>query len=107
MVRHRDERAPVQAGAAGKGNVEIINVKSAQVLDMLLYGDPGILPAYHMNKKHWITILLESGFAEKELRDLLMESYRLTQRRKKRVPSKQLSSRSVLPVQHFLIQYSG
>ena len=57
---------------------------------MLLYGDPGILPAYHMNKKHWITILLESDFAEKELRDLLMESYRLTQGRKKRVPSEQL-----------------
>ena len=33
-------------GLPGKGNVEIINVKSAQVLDMLLYGDPGILPAY-------------------------------------------------------------
>ena len=81
-------------GLPGRGNVEIINVKSAQVLDMLLYGDPGILPAYHMNKKHWITILLESGFAEKELRDLLMESYRLTQGRKKRVPSEQLSSRS-------------
>lgn len=47
-----------------------------------------------MNKKHWITILLESGFAEKELRALLMESYRLTQGRKKRVPSEQLSSRS-------------
>ena len=31
-------------GLPGKGNVEIINVKSAQVLDMLLYGDPGILP---------------------------------------------------------------
>ena len=81
-------------GLPGKGNVEIINVKSAQVLYMLLYGDPGILPAYHMNKKHWITILLESGFAEKELRALLMESYRLTQGRKKRVPSEQLSSRS-------------
>ncbi len=94
MVRHCDERAPIQLGLPGRGNVEIINVKSAQVLDMLLYGDPGILPAYHMNKKHWITILLESGFAEKELRDLLMESYRLTQRRKKRVPSEQLSSRS-------------
>ena len=46
--------------AAGESNAEIINVKSTQVLDMLLYGDPGILPAYHMNKKHWITILLES-----------------------------------------------
>ena len=81
-------------GLPGKGNVEIINVKSAQVLDMLLYGDPGILPAYHMNKKHWITILLESGFAEKELRALLMESYRLTQSRRKRVPSGQLPNRT-------------
>ena len=36
-------------GLPGKGNAEIINVKSTQVLDMLLYGDPGILPAYHMN----------------------------------------------------------
>lgn len=58
MVRHCDDSAPIQLGLPGKGNVEIINVKSAQVLDMLLYGDPGILPAYHMNKKHWITILL-------------------------------------------------
>ncbi len=81
-------------GLPGKGNAEIINVKSTQVLDMLLYGDPGILPAYHMNKKHWITILLESGFAEKELRALLMESYRLTQSRRKRVPSGQLPNRT-------------
>lgn len=31
-------------GLPGKGNVEIINVKSAQVLDMLLYGDPARVP---------------------------------------------------------------
>ena len=81
-------------GLPGKGNVEIINVKSAQVLDTLLAGAPGSLPPNQMTKQHWNTILLKRGSAEKELRDLLTESYRLTQRRKKRVPSKQLSSRS-------------
>lgn len=71
-------------GLKGKGNIEIINVKSDQALDMLLYGDPGILPAYHMNKRHWITIVLESGFAKRELYDLLSQSYRLTEKKPKR-----------------------
>ena len=66
-------------GLPGKGNVEIINVKSAQVLDMLLYGDPGILPAYHMNKKHWITLVLDGGFPDDELYGLIDESHGLTQ----------------------------
>ena len=76
------------------GMVDVLNVKCDPTIIGMLRMQPGFYPAYHMNKKHWITILLESGFAEKELRDLLMESYRLTQRRKKRVPSEQLSSRS-------------
>jgi predicted DNA-binding protein (MmcQ/YjbR family) len=43
----------------------------------------GILPAYHMNKKHWISILL-NGTVEKELTEALLEnSYDLTKRRKR------------------------
>ena len=43
----------------------------------------GILPAYHMNKKHWISILL-NGTVEKELTEALLEnSYELTKRRKR------------------------
>ena len=94
MVRHCDERAPIQAGAAWERKRRNHQCEECPSAGHAAYGDPGILPAYHMNKKHWITILLESGFAEKELRALLMESYRLTQGCKKRVPSEQLSSRS-------------
>ena len=61
-------------GLPGKGNVEIINVKSAQVLDMLLYGDPGILPAYHMNKKHWYTICLDGSVPVDDILHHLEES---------------------------------
>lgn len=71
-------------GLTGKGNAEIVNVKSGHVLDILLCGDPGVLPAYHMSKKHWITVLLESDFAQRELYDLLSQSYQLTQKKPKR-----------------------
>lgn len=43
----------------------------------------GILPAYHMNKKHWISILL-NGTVEPQLTEALLEnSYDLTKRRKR------------------------
>ena len=43
----------------------------------------GILPAYHMNKKHWISILL-NGTVEKELTEALLEnSYELTKKKRR------------------------
>ncbi len=42
-----------------------------------------IIPAYHMNKKHWISIIL-NGTVELELSEALLEnSYELTKRRVK------------------------
>lgn len=34
-----------------------------------------IRPGYHMNKKHWNTVLLESGLNDALLRDLIDHSY--------------------------------
>lgn len=49
---------------------------------------PGsLLPAYHMNKEHWNSLLLNGGIPEEELRRMIAESHRLVetpQRRKKR-----------------------
>ena len=43
----------------------------------------GILPAYHMNKKHWISILLD-GTVERELTEALLEnSYELTKKKRR------------------------
>ena len=43
----------------------------------------GILPAYHMNKKHWISILL-NGTVERELTEALLEnSYELTKKKRR------------------------
>lgn len=38
----------------------------------------GILPAYHMNKEHWVSVLLEEADAEL-IWGVLADSFQLTQ----------------------------
>lgn len=35
----------------------------------------GITPAYHMNKKHWISVYLDSNVSEELIHQLIIESY--------------------------------
>lgn len=37
-----------------------------------------IIPAYHMNKQHWNTIILSNNVDQKLVEELLMQSYELT-----------------------------
>lgn len=37
-----------------------------------------VLPAYHMNKKHWISVILDGSMADDDLKALVEESYALT-----------------------------
>ena len=71
-------RYPDRLGLAGDGPVEIINLKSDGVLDLLISGTPGILPAYHMDKRHWVSILLDGGITPEELFALIDASHALT-----------------------------
>ena len=68
----------IKLGLKGKGNAEILDLKCEPALNSLLRSQQGILPAYHMNKKHWITIVLESSFPKEELYNLINMSYDLT-----------------------------
>ena len=36
-----------------------------------------VLPGYHMNKKHWNTIMVNGELSNKELQEMIEESYRL------------------------------
>lgn len=36
-----------------------------------------VMPGYHLNKKHWNTILLTGQLEEQEIRDLIRHSYEL------------------------------
>lgn len=36
-----------------------------------------ILPGYHMNKKHWNTIIIDGTLSKAKLKDLIKDSYKL------------------------------
>ncbi|MDO5114456.1 MAG: MmcQ/YjbR family DNA-binding protein [Synergistaceae bacterium] len=68
-------------GLDGEALIDVINLKAPPELIDSLGAQEGLFPAYHMNREHWVTVALESGFAEKNLFRLLDLSYRLTGRR--------------------------
>ena len=58
--------------------VDVLNMKCDPELIPVLRSQPGIYSAYHMNKNHWISILLDGTVATKEVKQLLQASYHLT-----------------------------
>ncbi len=60
------------------GNVDILNIKCDPLLIGSLRGKPGFLPAYHMSKDKWLTILLDGSADSEEIKTLLGISYDLT-----------------------------
>ena len=64
-----------------EGIVNVINLKNIPEMLGGLRKDEGILPAYHMNKEHWITILLDGTVPKQKICDLIDISYDLTSKR--------------------------
>ncbi len=60
------------------GEVEIVNIKLNQDKLQSLSGQKGFYPAYHMNKKNWITIILDDTVKDEVLYALLEESHAFT-----------------------------
>ena len=64
-------------GLDGDGTVEIIDVKCDPEMTGMIIQTYGFLPGYHMNKRHWITILLDGTVGESKILDFLDMSYDL------------------------------
>ena len=65
-------------GLEGKGEVDILNVKCPPEMIGSLRLTQGFLPAYHMNKEHWITILLDGKVGKEKIKQWIDLSYELT-----------------------------
>ena len=66
-------------GIQEDGMIDVVNLKCArEVMDTLFQEEKGIYPAYHMNKNHWITVLLDGTVSDNTLQWLLSISYDLT-----------------------------
>lgn len=61
--------------------IDIVNLKCApEIMDDLYYED-GVFPAYHMNKKHWLTLALDDSCSDDTIKWVLGISYDLTMRK--------------------------
>ena len=59
-----------------EGLVEAVNLKHDQVADLL--SQNGIYPAFHMNKRYWISLALDDSLSDEDVLDLLEISWNLT-----------------------------
>ena len=59
-----------------EGLVEAVNLKHDQVSDLLV--KKGIYPAFHMNKRYWISVSLDDSLSDEEMLELTEKSWNLT-----------------------------
>ncbi len=87
VLRHRGSRKwyglvmkvkPKSLGLTGLEEVDILNLKCDHRIIGELIKKPCFLPAYHMNKEHWITVILSEADSPEEIHSLIDISYELT-----------------------------
>jgi len=62
-------------GLTGTEEVDVLDVKVDPDLGSILRSKPGYLTAYHMNKEHWLSIVLDQETDAANLFQLLDGSY--------------------------------
>ena len=83
VVRHRENDKIFAMLFEREGN-EWMNLKAdpiAAELRRSVY--PSVVPAYHMNKTHWISVILDGKMEDGDLKRLIAESYDLTAKKKR------------------------
>lgn len=75
MVMRLDHR---KVGVDKRGECGVLNVKAPPELIDALVTRPGFSRGYHMNKTHWVSVLLDGTVGVDDVLDLVHMSYRLT-----------------------------
>ena len=66
------------------GKVEALNIKLAPEEILVLLKQKGFYPAYHMNKKSWISIVLNDTLNDNVILDLINKSYAYSVKKRKK-----------------------
>ena len=78
VMRHQTNKKMFAAVYNHEGRVWI-NVKAEPGwADFWKSVYPAVVPAYHMNKQHWISVILDGSMTGEEILHLIDDSYRLT-----------------------------
>ena len=70
-------------GLPGGKIISVVNVKCDPRLIGSFREEPGIFPAYHMSKEHWITIALDGSVPNDTIKMLLDMSFEATKNKRK------------------------
>lgn len=74
-------------GIKENGIIDVVNFKCDKIIMGSLLNEPGIFPAYHMNKSNWITVALDGSVSDDTVIRLLGLSYDITAPKlKKNIP---------------------
>ncbi|MFJ4131453.1 MmcQ/YjbR family DNA-binding protein [Pseudomonas cyclaminis] len=65
-------------GIPGTGEIDVLDIKVPPEKVHALKKKKGFLPAYHMDKAHWISILLDDSVSDDLVSNLIDESFELT-----------------------------
>ncbi len=71
-------------GLRGSDTVDVLNLKCDPLMHGSLCTEEGIIPAYHMNKQQWISVLLDGSVTDDMIKGLLNMSFDLTDTKPKR-----------------------
>ena len=82
---------PEKLGLAGEEALDVMDIKCSTIMIGSLLSTKGFLPAYHMNKNHWISIILDDSLPDVQITPLLELSYDSVapKRRRKRPQSEE------------------
>ena len=58
--------------------IDIVNLKCPLDVFETVWLEPNVYPAYHMNKRHWISVPLDGSVSEETISFLLDKSYEAT-----------------------------
>ena len=94
VFRHSDNKKwfalvmDVQRDKLGLSGVDCVDVINLKIDDLIfrdiIIKDEGIMPAYHMNKLHWITVLLDGTVPQEQVFNLIDMSFMATASAKKK-----------------------
>ena len=91
VLRHADNgkwfglimrvKKSVLAGESDSARIDVMNLKAdpAKIPDLCKID--GIYPAYHMNRKYWISMALDERVGDELAMELVRESFRLTRKK--------------------------
>jgi predicted DNA-binding protein (MmcQ/YjbR family) len=69
--------------------IDVVNLKCPEEVFETVWLDPNVYPAYHMNKRHWISVPLDHNVSDETIEYLLQKSFDATEYKVRKKPAKE------------------